>query len=803
MGLLTPAAGMSQRGDMTGRLTQRALAPVWHVAALLAGSLLCASGQSQIMSDDFEWEGSTLNATLWPYTAGTRVESGQDYFGVSNACFHVSGGGVKALSANWSPALAGKGSTFAFDYYEPSSSGDYLVAGFAAGTSDINTAGAFVRVSIGGGQINFNATEGTVLTNTTVFTYPRDTRLTFSLALNHSPTNQPFNGTTLPPKTLDVWGYNWSSMQAFHVMSVDVSASVRSPVCVGFRTWSASTNVEAYVDNVKLLDGPVVVTPDFAPTEPPAAAIVPPRPFAHPSVFNSQYELDRLKYRVNHQPGSAAVAGWNQMRSSTYASLGYTAVPYSNVVVMASGTTPSETQYRKDAHAARAAALQWVVTGDTRYCDKALAILNAWADVFVTMSPASGTSMAQLQLEAAWAAPIWVSAADIMRFYNDGTAGWNPADITKFDGMLNYLYGQAAQAATRDNNWGASAALTMIAVGVYQDNRSRFDAGVQTWRDRLMGINAAVANNGYINEVCRDTTHPQYTLQVWMQAADIAWKQGIDLYGMTINGGTTPQFAVNLENFANLFLGLALPPCDATFLANYDYLGKQSQSGAYDMAYNHYVLRAGLTNLTHYGDMVLNHWRPGGWDDHFCAWSTFTHGDLSAGIPAVTNLVVWDTASNAVVRTLADGDTLNVRSLGATLMVQAETTGTASAVQFCTNGVPLGDAVTNAPFALATMPTPGNGFLSAVPSQLQMGGSLPGDPFLRFLRVVDLPSPWAMHDIGAPAVPAWAKENAGVLTLASAGTNVAGASDQCGLLSVTLASTVILHAFSRITSSVF
>ncbi|MGN6643881.1 MAG: alginate lyase family protein, partial [Verrucomicrobiota bacterium] len=676
----------------------------------------------------------------------------------------------------------------------PSNSGDSLVAGYAAGTSDINTAGAFVRVSIGGGQIAFNATDGTTLTSSDVVTYPRDTRLTFSFALNDSATNQPFNGSNLPSKTLEVWCYNWSNGDVFHALTVDVSTSVREPVCVGFRTWSASTNVLAYVDNVKLLDGPVIVRADVVPAGPPIIAIIPPRPFVHPSVFNSQFELERLKYRVNHQPGSTAAAGWNQLRSSAYASLNYQAVPYSNVVVMGSGTTPSESQFRQDAQAARAAALQWVITGDTRYRDHAVAIMNAWSDAFVTMSPASGTSTAQIQLEAAWVAPIWVSAADVIRYYNGAAAGWSAADIAKFDGMLNYLYGEAAKSATRDNNWGASAALTMIAVGAYQENRSRFDAGVQTWRNRLVGINAAVTNNGYIIEVCRDTTHPQYTLQVWMQAAEIAWKQGIDLYGTTISGGTTPQLAVNLENFANLFLGLALPPCSDSFLASYDYAGEQRRSGAYDIAFNHYLRRAGSTNLPHYSDLVLNHWRPGGWDEHFCSWSTFTHGDLSSGIPAVTNLVVWDSASNAVVQVLKDGDTLNLRHLSATQSVRAETDGAVSAVQFYTNGAALGGALTNAPFALASQLVPGNWFLSAVPSQNLTGGSLPGDPFTRFLRVVDVPAPWTASDLGTPAIPAWAKEDAGALTLAAAGTSVAGSAEQGGLLSAPIAGDVQITA---------
>jgi hypothetical protein len=40
--------------------------------------------------------------------------------------------------------------------------------------------------------------------------------------------------------------------------------------------------------------------------------------------------------------------------------------------------------------------------------------------------------------------------------------------------MLDYLYVESAKSATRNNNWGASAALAMISIGAYQENRGRF-----------------------------------------------------------------------------------------------------------------------------------------------------------------------------------------------------------------------------------------------------------------------------------------------------------------------------------------
>ena len=177
----------------------------WPGMALMLA--LCASearGQSLIMSDDFEVPGTAINSSLWPYTAGTKVQNTQTFFGSSNHYLNIDGAAFKALSANWSAALNGQSSTFAFDFYEPSSSGDGVIIGYAAGTSDINTAGAFARIIVGGGVITFAGTDGTVLTNSATLTYPRDTRLTFSLALNHSGTNRAFNGSSLAAKSLDV-----------------------------------------------------------------------------------------------------------------------------------------------------------------------------------------------------------------------------------------------------------------------------------------------------------------------------------------------------------------------------------------------------------------------------------------------------------------------------------------------------------------------------------------------------------------------------------------------------------------------
>lgn len=750
--------------------------------AFLAVSVLQGAGQALIMQDNFETPGSLTNNSLWVGASHAVVESGGVFAGSGNHYLRVQGAGFKALSADFSAALNGFCSTLAFDFYEPSGSGHGVIIGYGADAVDINVDGAFVRILVGGGGISLNATDGTKVTNTGVVSYPRNTRLTFSLVLNHSGANCVLgNGVILKPKTMGVWYYDWSAGHFVYVMTIDVSTSTRAPRCIGFRTWSTYVNANAYIDRVSLIEGPVLLGEIF-PDETSMAPVIPPRPFVHPCILNTQQDLDRIKYRVNYEPSSAAVQGWNALRKSSYASLTYRHIPYTNVVVAGGTTTTSETQFRNDGQAAWAAALQWVVTGDTRYRDKALGIVNDWADTFQMLSPAAGTLEAQLQLEAAWYAPVWVAAADILRYYNRGAAGWPSNRVAKFDQMMNYLYGYASQAANRNNNWGASAALAMMSIGAWQEDRTRFDAAVQAWRNNFVNVNAAVGDNGYIHEVCRDTTHPQYTLQVWMQAAEIAWKHGMDLYSTTFAGATAPQFAINLEKFSGLFLGLDLPPCSDTFLATYNYAGKQSSSGAYDIAYNHYVHRIGLTNLPRYSDVVVNHWRPGGVDGHFNPWSTLTHGDLAAGAPTVSSLGIYDSNTGAVVSNITDGATLNLRTL-AGLGIGLQAAGQVSSVLYSTNGAAMAAAATNPPYLASVWPVPGNYFLSAAPYQRRTFGTIPGDLFTRFVRVIDLPSGWSVHDIGKPGVPLWAREGEGTYTLCAAGTNVGGHADQNGLVS--------------------
>lgn len=342
------------------------------------------------------------------------------------------------------------------------------------------------------------------------------------------------------------------------------------------------------------------------------------RGFKHPSIISTQEALDGLKGRITSS--AAAKSGYDKLAASKFGDLKRPHTPFAIVKTVASGSCPEEKAFRDDSQAAYATALMWVITGDHKYRDKSMAILNDWAATYEKMPESP-----QAWLESAWAVPIWVGAADIIRYHQKGAAGWKPGQIAAFDLFLGKLIVRARQALIKDNNWGTSATLAIMAVAVYQNDEASYQEALKKHKDQLSYISKE--NGALGKDYLRDPWHPQYTLTAWILICEIAWNQGDDLYGITVGKQTLPRLAVCLEHFAKLFTG-AIP--DPKGLKKGHYQGSHKSKQGYDMAYNHYIHRRNLmASMPTFATMVPA-WRPGGIDTHFLGWDTLTHGELNA-----------------------------------------------------------------------------------------------------------------------------------------------------------------------------
>jgi len=363
-------------------------------------------------------------------------------------------------------------------------------------------------------------------------------------------------------------------------------------------------------DEVQVADAPT----DDASVAREAAQAVAPAKFRHPGIFLTQARLDAFKAAQNSANPSVLKTGYQAVMNDARSAYTYGHKALSNVQVVGSAIGDQEARFKNDAQAAYLNALRWVKTGDVRHRDKSMAILNDWARTFRSFSVASGTNAAQVQLEAAWMLPVWVSAAEIIRHHNGGEAGWSQADIATFSGFVDRQYNEAAKARTRVNNWAVSAGLAMMAAGVYQDNGTRYAAGLT----RIMEmIPLSVFPGGEVNELkARDCTHPQYNLEGLAQAAEIAVIQAADtqVWMWKGNGESTPRLAQGLEYMArSLQSGSGVRNCK----------GQHLEAGYMDIAVNGYMNRG--VAIPGFQALAKAR-RPDGGSMQFLGFTTATHG---------------------------------------------------------------------------------------------------------------------------------------------------------------------------------
>lgn len=338
--------------------------------------------------------------------------------------------------------------------------------------------------------------------------------------------------------------------------------------------------------------------------------------FQHPGLLYTQESLASLAKRASEPANKAAMEA---LRRSRFTDLQRPATPYQVVIVAPSAGNAYEAALRGDAQAAHACALMWVITQDARYRDKAIELMDAWAATFQTLK-VDGKFTSQTHLEAAWAAPIWTQAADIIRYYNRGAAKWPQDKVAAFDKFLGRLVTTARNAKSNNNNWGTSATLAIMAAAVYQDDRAAYQEALALHKAHLASISKETGALG--PDYLRDSWHPQYTILTWLQTCEIAWNQGDDLYGVKIGKEPVPRLAVCLEHFAQLFSG-KLP--DPPGLQKSTYRNAHLKRQGYQLGYQHFINRKNMAATIPTFAAIVPAWRPGGLDDHFLGWDALTH----------------------------------------------------------------------------------------------------------------------------------------------------------------------------------
>ncbi|AXG82678.1 alginate lyase family protein [Streptomyces paludis] len=336
-----------------------------------------------------------------------------------------------------------------------------------------------------------------------------------------------------------------------------------------------------------------------------AAPVAPAAPaFAHPGLLHTQADFDRMAAKVK-AGAEPYLAGFNKLVRNGRAQSSWRARPLERVV--RGGEGDNVAQFYLDVHAAYQNALRWKVTGDTAHADTARDILNTWSASLTTLD-----GNADRFLAAGIHGYQFANAAEIMR-------GYEGFDLARFQKMmLTVFYPMNDSFLTHHNdafitnywpNWDLVSIASVLAIGILCDDRAKVDQAVTYFKSgegngSLKNAISVIHPGGLGQwiEAGRDQGHALLGIGLAATICEMAWNQGIDLYGHDDN-----RFLKGAEYVAKWNLGESVPFSPYTWRKGAP--GKWSGTETFTAAsgagrgqvrpiwegiHNHYVKRRGL-----------------------------------------------------------------------------------------------------------------------------------------------------------------------------------------------------------------
>lgn len=312
--------------------------------------------------------------------------------------------------------------------------------------------------------------------------------------------------------------------------------------------------------------------------------------FTHLGVTHSQASIDFVKGKIasGEEPWASA---WRGVQASRYAHLDWSPKPRAHVERGASNNPDiGSSEFSADASAVYLHALHWALTGKKNHAIKAAGILQAWSSTLQSISNHDARLLVGME------GYEFCNAAELLKHTWDG---WPQVDQTQFEKMLRDIFYPIIKDfyPSANGNWDASMLQTMLAMGVYLDDHAMFDRGVDYY---LNGKgNGAVRNylkpSGQCQESGRDQAHTQMGLDFLACTCEIAWNQGVDLYGAHDN-----RLLKGFEYTAKYNLGFEVPyEPYRSFEGRYHYKSISDDSRGrlrpmYEKVLNHFENRKGL-----------------------------------------------------------------------------------------------------------------------------------------------------------------------------------------------------------------
>ena len=493
--------------------------------------------------------------------------------------------------------------------------------------------------------------------------------------------------------------------------------------------------------------------------------------FVHPGLLHSREDILRMRAAVSK--GQRPIyAGFEVLTKSPFANADYRM----RGPVEEWGRAPNINtgQAQDDARGAYQNALMWVITGKKVHADKAIKILNAWSGRLKKVSGIDGVLASGLQ------GFQFVNAAELIR-YTD--AGWTEAEARRCEVSFKNAWLPTIEhyAYFANGNWETAALQTKMAIGVFCNDRELFE---ETIRYAVNGCgNGSIPHmivypTGQCQETMRAQHYAQLGLGLLSGAAEVAWQQGIDLYGWSDN-----LVLKGHEYTARYGLGDDVPYEDYL-----DRTGKYGLGGRnnhytkistisrgsfwpiFERPFQHYTKRRGVAAL--YSGRVVEKKRPEGYSSDHIGLGTLTHyrpkiastkPKRAPGVPS--GLVARSTEGGIQLTWVKSVDPVNAIDANYYSVFRSEQSGGPSEQ--------IADALTVPEFHDTTVER-GGLYYYTIKASNGVGTS---PPSAELAANAALPGPWLSRDIGDVQVSGFTEYNGKRFTLEGEGADINGTFD--------------------------
>lgn len=310
--------------------------------------------------------------------------------------------------------------------------------------------------------------------------------------------------------------------------------------------------------------------------------------FVHPGLLQSREDLQRMKQAVAAKT-EPIYSGYLVFSSNAASQLSYKM--RGPMAMVGRNPTVGQLDYDSDANAAYQCALMWCITGNRAYADKSKLIVNAWSATLKSITGRDAILMAGL-------GPFkMVNAAEILR-YTD--AGWSENEIRQTEKHFREVIYPVIKnfAPFANGNWDTAAMKTMMAIGVFCNDREMFERALRYYLDGVGDgrLSHYIINDaGQCQESGRDQQHTQLGLGHLGDCCEMAWHQGLNLYGYD-----NDRLLKGFEYTAKYNLGEEVPfqeTIDQTGKYHHTHISTEGRGrfrAVFEQIYNAYANRLGV-----------------------------------------------------------------------------------------------------------------------------------------------------------------------------------------------------------------